>query len=151
MPAMHEVLPFRTELDDAAEIERLRARVRVLETELATARQPVQSVVGSCPTYAGVIVDASGPDGADFLYEDATPATEAFFARPLRGRRASELGLAPEAIAATVAMIRQSAETGRATAREHAFPPPNGRTGGISAPAFHSRARRTDGRAPPSR
>ena len=134
--------------------EPARARIRALEAELATLRAQVgddasgvSGLAGRSPDiFSGVITDMSGPDGADYLYEQATAATEAYFGRGLEGVRASTLGVAAEQIAGCVAKIRLADATGRTQASEHPFGAPNRAPGwyfGIYVPLPRS----ADGRA----
>jgi PAS domain S-box-containing protein len=88
----------------------------------------------------------SGPDGPDYLYEQASAATEAYFGRRLEGVRASALGLVREQIAGCVAQIRLADATGRTQASEQPFSAPQRASGwyfGVYVPL----PRHADGRA----
>jgi PAS domain S-box-containing protein len=76
-----------------------------------------------------VITDVSGPNGADYLYEQASAATEAYFGRRLKGVRASVLGMAAKQIAGCVANIRLADASGRTQVSEHPFEVPNRASG----------------------
>jgi PAS domain S-box-containing protein len=103
-------------------------RICELETELLLARQqsvwPPEPTIRTAPTgtYSGVIAEVSGPGVEDYVFEQATPATEAFFGRKLHGVRASELGVPPPQIAARLAMMRACDATGIPRAQELCFP-----------------------------
>ncbi len=111
--------------------EALGARIRALETELAGLRGQLAlhgapaAVLDPAPTiYTGVLVDISGPDGPDYLYEQASAETEAFFGQIVTGRTARAIGVPAPTIAGCVEGLRAAALTGRPQAREHLFGPP---------------------------
>ncbi len=147
MDAVLPALPAEAERDQAA-----RARIRALEAELAALRAEVGGSAEADPVTAGdspeifqgVIADASGPDGADYRYEQASAATEAWFGRRLAGMRARELGLDPAQIAACVAKLRLADATGAAQASEHPFGAP-GRVAGWYFGAYVPLPRGADG------
>jgi two-component system sensor histidine kinase/response regulator len=119
--AFNEMLAQIQKRDEALKSahDALELRVQERTRELRESEMVLRSFYDSIPLMMGVVETA----GDDIVHVSDNPTTAAFFGRTpdgMRGRRASEMGIPPDALATWTARYAEAARSGRPVRFEYA-------------------------------